>query len=505
MESWNSPSVKMEPSPAESFLSLPGEPYPSLFASATMDPSDIMTPAPTSDDDKADLSVLSSLQAATMSVEPSSPAQDSPASDKKPTKKRKSWGQILPEPKTNLPPRKRAKTDDEKEQRRVERVLRNRRAAQSSRERKRLEVEALEERNKELEAALRQRERECMVLFEELKKRGGVPPKNSVTLSAELFSNPSLSATTSSLDDLLASQTQKTVNPASLSPALTPVPETAEDEDDLDQDDDTAALAPAPTETSPDLAQHPAEVLSSDLQCRSAEVSRQRWLQQPMSPALALYCQLTILLTSASTLLSLCSRPMTLIALSLRTTSSLRPTLPVLNTIIWLVTQPTLSRARRSTSTSSSKTTTAPSLAASSPSPPSTTLRHRLLRKILTSSPILARPLLDATLAALRLVQSEESLGVTRVSGRNGAAATPMTAGLSDDGNWLDAASLPSQEVLLTLMWAITVETQKLEGKVVVRPGKTSSAPKSMASTSRVSKPKRRTDGRFSIAGARRL
>ena len=258
MESWNSPSVKMEPSPAESFLSLPGEPYPSLFASATMDPSDIMTPAPTSDDDKADLSVLSSLQAATMSVEPSSPAQDSPASDKKPTKKRKSWGQILPEPKTNLPPRKRAKTDDEKEQRRVERVLRNRRAAQSSRERKRLEVEALEERNKELEAALRQRERECMVLFEELKKRGGVPPKNSVTLSAELFSNPSLSATTSSLDDLLASQTQKTVNPASLSPALTPVPETAEDEDDLDQDDDTAALAPAPTETSPDLAQHPA-------------------------------------------------------------------------------------------------------------------------------------------------------------------------------------------------------------------------------------------------------
>merc|ERR1712072_1371285 len=64
--------------------------------------------------------------------------------ESKPTKKRKSWGQQLPEPKTNLPPRKRAKTEDEKEQRRVERVLRNRRAAQSSRERKRQEVEALE-------------------------------------------------------------------------------------------------------------------------------------------------------------------------------------------------------------------------------------------------------------------------------------------------------------------------------------------------------------------------
>jgi transcriptional activator HAC1 len=64
--------------------------------------------------------------------------------EKKPAKKRKSWGQELPTPKTNLPPRKRAKTDDEKEQRRIERVLRNRAAAQTSRERKRLEMEKLE-------------------------------------------------------------------------------------------------------------------------------------------------------------------------------------------------------------------------------------------------------------------------------------------------------------------------------------------------------------------------
>ncbi|KAL8935540.1 MAG: hypothetical protein Q9211_004646 [Gyalolechia sp. 1 TL-2023] len=64
--------------------------------------------------------------------------------ERKPAKKRKSWGQELPVPKTNLPPRKRAKTEDEKEQRRIERVLRNRQAAQSSRERKRQEVEKLE-------------------------------------------------------------------------------------------------------------------------------------------------------------------------------------------------------------------------------------------------------------------------------------------------------------------------------------------------------------------------
>ncbi|GME63430.1 hypothetical protein GTA08_BOTSDO05666 [Neofusicoccum parvum] len=58
-------------------------------------------------------------------------------------KKRKSWGQVLPEPKTNLPPRKRAKTADEKEQRRIERVKRNRLAAHNSRERKREEMEKL--------------------------------------------------------------------------------------------------------------------------------------------------------------------------------------------------------------------------------------------------------------------------------------------------------------------------------------------------------------------------
>lgn len=61
----------------------------------------------------------------------------------KPAKKRKSWGQELPEPKTTLPPRKRAKTDDEKEQRRIERIKRNRAAAHNSRERKRQEAETL--------------------------------------------------------------------------------------------------------------------------------------------------------------------------------------------------------------------------------------------------------------------------------------------------------------------------------------------------------------------------
>lgn len=56
--------------------------------------------------------------------------------------------------KTPLPPRKRARTDEEKEQRRMERILRNRRAAHASREKKRRHVEYLETYVSALEADL---------------------------------------------------------------------------------------------------------------------------------------------------------------------------------------------------------------------------------------------------------------------------------------------------------------------------------------------------------------
>lgn len=71
--------------------------------------------------------------------------KDKPEPEKKPVKKRKSWGQQLPTPTTNLAPRKRAKTAEEKEQRRVERVLRNRAAAQKSREVKKQQLEKIEQ------------------------------------------------------------------------------------------------------------------------------------------------------------------------------------------------------------------------------------------------------------------------------------------------------------------------------------------------------------------------
>ncbi|KAI8233209.1 Transcriptional activator hac1 [Colletotrichum sp. SAR 10_99] len=239
--------IKFEDSPAESFVSTPGELYPSLFGDAaplaaddtTVNPSDMLTPPPFTEDNPI-----------------STPDTDSPSTEKKPVKKRKSWGQVLPEPKTNLPPRKRAKTEDEKEQRRVERVLRNRRAAQSSRERKRLEVEALERRNKELEAALSNVTKANQLLVEELNKfrrdsgmltRSSSPldplRSNTVTLSPELFGShdghrPSIDETKNLVDDLMTtSHSNPTVNPASLSPELSPIAE----DDEVDAEDNDVA------------------------------------------------------------------------------------------------------------------------------------------------------------------------------------------------------------------------------------------------------------------------
>jgi transcriptional activator HAC1 len=66
-------------------------------------------------------------------------------------KKRKAWGQPVPEIKQILPPRKRAKTAEEKEQRKNERILRNRRAADKSRQRQKAAVADLEVRQIRIE------------------------------------------------------------------------------------------------------------------------------------------------------------------------------------------------------------------------------------------------------------------------------------------------------------------------------------------------------------------
>ncbi|GKT92789.1 transcriptional activator hac1 [Colletotrichum tofieldiae] len=306
-----SPMIKFEDSPAESFVSTPGELYPSLFGESnsatdnTVDPSDMMTPPPFNDD------AAISASAAT-SPAPSGAGSASP--EKKQTKKRKSWDRFYPSPKRISP-----KTEDEKEQRRVERVLRNRRAAQSSRERKRLEVEALERRNKELESALQNVTKANQLLVEELNKfrrdsgmltRSSSPldplHTNSVTLSQELFSSqdghrPSMDETKSLVDDLMtSSQPNATVNPASLSPELSPIPENNEVSGEKQQTAETSIA-----KSTSDLTQRPAAMLC-DLQCHLSEELPQSWLasQTPLHPTLAFYLQLQTLLVTSAVILS---------------------------------------------------------------------------------------------------------------------------------------------------------------------------------------------------------
>ncbi|KAK2929399.1 hypothetical protein FoTM2_009738 [Fusarium oxysporum f. sp. vasinfectum] len=225
-------------------MSAPEDAYTSLFAAttpsaaSTVNPMDMLTPKSYNDD-----SLLPMIKQEEGVASTPSP---SPAPEKKTTKKRKSWGQVLPEPKTNLPPRKRAKTADEKEQRRVERVLRNRRAAQSSRERKRQEVEQLEKRNKDLEAAIQQAEQMNARLMDELaqmRKANGLPP-----LSQELFSPQTTHQPTETTVSPNA-----TVDPMALSPCLSPVPE--ESEEILQQEPAKETILEQSENTSPDLTQ----------------------------------------------------------------------------------------------------------------------------------------------------------------------------------------------------------------------------------------------------------
>ncbi|KAK8023565.1 transcriptional activator hac1 [Apiospora rasikravindrae] len=480
MESWENQTatteaasatqVKFENSPAESFMSTPGgELYPLFNA----DDDHISDPAE---------SVMTPQSIADSKDDSPHPDDETPApesGDKKPTKKRKSWGQVLPEPKTNLPPRKRAKTEDEKEQRRVERVLRNRRAAQSSRERKRQEVEALEKRNTELEKLLNDQRKQNMMLMDELNKfRRGSSPMASchpspLTLSTPLFGGPETAPETTSgtmNDFILVPNHDDTIDPASISPELTPVPDAEVVEASLAKDAPATSSASATTST--DMTQHPAAMLC-DLQCQSVEVP-QAWMaaRQRSHPALALYLQLNLLMTASSTMLTALRRPLTLIAGALKHNLALQATPSILSTIIWMVTLPPSYRSTLPNSlvtmsaaqfpARSADTTSLRSPTSSSPRSASTTLRIKSLQKLLTSSPILARPLLDATMEVLRLVSEGRDDRV--VSGL--ADGSPGIKGDRQSRGpllWPDGASLPSREVLLTLMWAIQVEQRNME------------------------------------------
>lgn len=188
-------------------------------------------------------------------VSPADTSLDSPEpedileDEKRPAKKRKSWGQELPVPKTNLPPRKRAKTDDEKEQRRIERVLRNRAAAQTSRERKRLEMEKLETEKIRME----QQNQFLIQRLSQMEVENNRLSQQVAQLSAEVRGS--------------RSTTPKAASPVTESPTLTPTLFKQEGEDlpmeripfpTPSATDYSPTLKPSTLAEASDVTQHPA-------------------------------------------------------------------------------------------------------------------------------------------------------------------------------------------------------------------------------------------------------
>lgn len=410
------------------------------------------------------------IQNSLMTPEPTSPEsfqhikeENVEADDaKKPTKKRKSWGQELPTPKTNLPPRyvrttlhsyshlltpyssKRAKTEDEKEQRRIERVLRNRQAAQSSRERKRQEVEKLEgeksfieQQNESLKERLMAVEHEKFLLAQKVAKMtaqleaikrgslgtsrpispllGGLPdsaPIGPNLLGPEQFIKQEL------LDEYpydlptpqnsYAAPSSNYSSPSSGTYSSSSSPE-------------TVSLGLDALTTSSDMTQHPAAMLC-DLQCQSRK-ARQTAIR-PTTPRATPTPSSTASILSLMLISAVYSQmihPLRMVFISLMTGSPLPPSMTtapmVLPLIRWLIstpanllppssaTKPTTPKRPPPTTT----TTTTKTSSAKAPSTPEATrsrvliLRLQLLRRLLLSSPTLARLLRAATGRASRL------------------------------------------------------------------------------------------------------
>ncbi|KAG2011046.1 hypothetical protein GB937_007362 [Aspergillus fischeri] len=345
---------------------------------------------------------------------PETKVQETKTEEKKPPKKRKSWGQELPIPKTNLPPRKRAKTEDEKEQRRIERVLRNRAAAQTSRERKRLEMEKLENEKIQME----QQNQFLLQRLSQMEAENNRLSQQLAQLTAEVRGS--------------RNSTPKPGSPATASPTLTPTLFKQEgDELPLERipfptpsiTDYSPTLKPSSLAESSDVTQHPAAVLC-DLQCQLADSKDLEVPSRSLTSALAwnMTLQMTLqllFLTMTSTAYSTVIHPLSQILRSLKTgsplTFSTQEIYQHFHLILWLISTPSLS----------------PSKASSRP----TIFRMRLLTRLLACNPALARPLRDATGRALQLAVSEN---VSR-------------------GTWSagDDAGRLHWESLLTLAWAI--------------------------------------------------
>ena len=315
-------------------------------------------------------------------------------------KKRKAWGQPVPEIKQILPPRKRAKTAEEKEQRKNERILRNRRAADKSRQRQKAAVADLEVRQVRIEkenATLRE-------LLSRYQSRFGVQedfptPMETEPPLVDLDSPPTPSPITpASYNDSELELAQPTLVPSEhatplndTSPVLAPQLNLIHKYPEAEQTT-TDSMSLSGFANVSGLTQYPAVVLC-DLQCQP-----ETWaISLPALPSTAktnlgisyllqVFQTLTIFHSfSTTTLLPMCQLFQILAQrLSMTSTdqdfSSILTNFPLIHSLISMPSTPTRPAV----------------------------FRMKLLSRLLACSPHMARLLLAATDRALQQVVSEE-------------------------------------------------------------------------------------------------
>lgn len=372
------------------------------FSLPTVDTDDIMDAAsPSSSCDS--MSVTNNNNLAYPSPPPQSESGTSPApSDHSSKKKRKAWGQPVPEIKQILPPRKRAKTAEEKEQRKNERILRNRRAADKSRQRQKAAVADLEVRQIRIEqenASLRelvaryesrfgkQEDFPAPELeFEDLANGESTPTPHNTKASPA----PSLYASESEQPQPTLVQSDSS-SPLKLeSPSLAPQLNLIHEHSEAASADSMTPFSSFPSVSG--LTQYPAVILC-DLQCQPETwaiklpaVSSDQISQVGLSYLLQVLQTLTIFQTfSTTTLWPLC-KIFQILAQKLSTTStdqdfsSIVTNFPLIHSLISMPSTPTRPAV----------------------------FRMKLLSRLLTCSPHMARLLLAATDRALQQVVSED-------------------------------------------------------------------------------------------------
>lgn len=165
---------------------------------------------------------------------------------------------------TGLQPRKKARTAAEKEQRRVERIMRNRRAAQKSRERKRVLFDALQIEHEEIKSKLSSLES----LVEHLRQENSILRQENLLLRDRNDLESESMSFSDSASSLSTDAAAKLTTDASNLPALAALPATNESTTPL-----TGQMMMA-TETPVDntISMHQPERLVNDLQCLLMEM-----------------------------------------------------------------------------------------------------------------------------------------------------------------------------------------------------------------------------------------